>query len=231
MSAVVGEGGARWQVLIVEDDAVVASVYARTVSADESLEVAGIVARGEDALAFVERRRCDLMLLDLRLAGMNGITLLHTLRECEHSPEVIAVTSTRSASAVRALAQRGAIDYLIKPFPVERLRQSLALFRFRASTLRNERLEQVDIDRICSSGRTTRRWLPKGLTEQGVARVRKALEVSGESKTAADIAAATGMARVTARRYLEYLAATEQVSVEALVAGPGRPPKIYRSLF
>lgn len=230
MSVTWVENGARWQVLIVEDDPVVASVYGRTVAAVDRLEVAGTVARGEDAFAFLERRHCDLMLLDLRLGGMNGITLLQKLRQTGNPIEVIAVTSTRSASAVRALAQRGAIDYLIKPFTVDRLRQSLALFFSRASALRNAQLDQAEIDRVCASGRSTRRWLPKGLTEAGVARVRAAFAASDDEWTAADIATATGIARVTARRYLEYLVATGQASVEAFADGPGRPRKLYTSL-
>jgi response regulator of citrate/malate metabolism len=37
------------------------------------------------------------------------------------------------------------------------------------------------------------------------------------------------MARVTVRRYLEYLVTTEQASVETLASGPGRPRKLYRA--
>jgi two-component system response regulator DctR len=216
--------------LIVEDDATIASVYQRTIAAIEHLEVAGVVARGEDALAFINRRQCDLMLLDLRLSGMNGLTLLHKLRAGGHPVEVIAVTSTRSAGAVRALAQRGAIDYLIKPFTVDRLRQSLALFFSRASALRKQDLDQADIDRICASGRSAGRWLPKGLTDEGVARIRQALADEREC-TSGQLADATGMARVTARRYLEYLVASGQASVDAVANGPGRPRKLYSPLF
>ena len=42
-----------WQVLIVEDDQRVTSIYRRTVAGFESLEIAGTVTRGEDALAFL----------------------------------------------------------------------------------------------------------------------------------------------------------------------------------
>lgn len=230
MPRISGDSPAPWQVLVVEDDPTIASVYQRTITAVEHLEVAGVVARGEDALAFLGRRHCDLMLLDLRLAGMNGITLLQRSRAKGHPVEVIAVTSTRSAGAVRALAQYGAIDYLIKPFTVDRLRQSLSLFFIRASTLRKQQLDQTDVDHICASGRTTGRWLPKGLTEEGVARVRQVLADAGE-RTSGEVAEATTMARVTARRYLEYLVASGQASVDAVANGPGRPRKVYSSLL
>ena len=216
-----------WQVLVVEDDPVVASVYRRTVAGVGGLEVAGVVARGEDAVAFLRRRPCDLMLLDLRLDGMGGLTLLQKLRVAGHPIEVIALTATRNAAAVRTAVQRGAIDYLVKPFTMERLRQALSLFLYRATALRGDALDQDDVDLICSSGRVVRRWLPKGLTQDGLMRVRDALEQSRGAQSSSEVAESTGIARVTARRYLEYLVATEQASVDAVACGPGRPRKLY----
>jgi len=208
----VDERGAPWQVLIVEDDPVIASVYRRTVNSIDRLEVAGVCSRGEDALALLRRQPCDLVLLDLKLAGMSGLALLQQLRSAGHPIEVVALTACREANMVRAIIQRGAIDYLVKPFPVERLRQSLGRFLYRAAALRREQLDQDAVDQVCAAGRVSKRWLPKGLTQEGVS----------------DIARTTGLARVTARRYLEYLVATDHASVEAVPCGPGRPRKLYQ---
>lgn len=218
-----------WQVLIVEDDPQIASIYRRTIAGIDCLEVAGTVTRGEDALQFLRHRHCDLMLLDLKLAGMNGIRLLHQLRGEGHGVEVIALTATRTSAAVRAVIQRGAIDYVVKPFTVERLRQSLGLFLNRANAFRDEQLDQEAVDCVCASGRIPRRWLPKGLTEDGVARVRRVLDAQSRAVCSAEVGAAAGLARVTARRYLEYLVTVDQASVEAAPAGPGRPRKLYQS--
>src|SRR5579862_9461087 len=130
-----GANALTYQVLIVEDDPTIASVYRRTISGIGCLEVAGTVTCGEDALQFLRLHHCDLMLLDLKLAGMNGIRLLHRLRTDGHGIEVIALTATRTSAAVRTVIQRGAIDYVVKPFTVERLRQSLGLFLTRANAL------------------------------------------------------------------------------------------------
>jgi two-component system response regulator DctR len=216
------------QVLIVEDDPIIASVYKRTVSDISRLEVAGTVARGEDALAFLKRHPCDLMLLDLKLAGMSGLTLLQRLRGAGYPIEVICLTASCSSSAVRALVQRGAVDYLVKPFTVERLRQSLGRYLYRVAAFRESQLDQEAVDRVCAAGRSPKRWLPKGLTEAGVSRVCDALDERGGASSSTEIANAAGLARVTARRYLEYLVATGLASVEAVPAGPGRPRKLYR---
>ena len=218
-----------WQVLIVEDDPVVASVYRRALSASEDFEVRGVVASGEDAVAFLGRWPCDLMLLDLHLAGMNGVSLLQKLRAANNPIEVIALTATRNASTVRSVVQRGAIDYLVKPFTMERLHQALGLFLHRAAALRSNQLDQITVDRICAAGRVPERWLPKGLTEDGVTRVREVLGETDGGLSSSEIARVTGFARVTARRYLEYLVSTGQASVEALPSGPGRPRKVYEA--
>jgi response regulator of citrate/malate metabolism len=220
---------APWRVLIVEDDPVIASVYGRTVRAMDRLEVASVVSRGEDALALLRRQPCDLMLLDLKLAGMSGLSLLQQLRSSGDPIEAIALTACRDSSTVRAIIQRGAIDYLVKPFTVERLRQSLARFLYRASALRNAELDQDAVDQVCAAGRVSKRWLPKGLTQEGVTGVRHALASQLTGASSAEIATITGLARVTARRYLEYLVATDQASVDAHPSGPGRPRKLYKT--
>jgi two-component system, CitB family, response regulator DctR len=216
-----------WQVLIVEDDPVITSIYKKTIATTENLCVAGAVTRGEDALAFVQHRDCDLMLLDLRLNGMNGINLLHQLRSRGHSVEVITLTATRNSAAVRAVIQRGSIDYLVKPFTVERLRRALSLFVNRANALQDDQLDQEAVDVVCTSGRLERRWLPKGVTAEGVALVQQVLAASSVPLSSTEVATSAGLARVTARRYLEYLVTVDEASVDAPPAGPGRPRKLY----
>ena len=216
------------QVLIVEDDPVIAYVYRRTIAGMSRLEVAGTVTRGEDALAFLHRRPCDLMLLDLKLTGMSGVSLLQRLRSDGHPIEVIALTACHSSAAVRAMIQRGAVDYIVKPFTIDRLRQAIGRYLNRVAALNGEQLDQDAVDRACSAGRGPKRWLPKGLTEEGVQRVCEALVGDDSASSSADIAEGTGLSRVTARRYLEYLVSTDQASVEAVPCGPGRPRKLYR---
>jgi response regulator of citrate/malate metabolism len=219
-----------WQVLIADNDPEVAAMCAHTVRSLPSFEVAGTVGSGEDALNFLARYRCDLLLLDLELDGMDGLALLRRLRRDGHRAEIIALTASRSARTVRTVIQHGAIDYVVKPFDLERLRQSLGLFLNRVATPPDpEALSQASIDRIISCGRLPRRWLPKGLTHRGIEMVRAAL-ADDRGVCSSAIAERTGLARVTARRYLEYLVATDQASVCTAPTGPERPRKLYRAV-
>jgi response regulator of citrate/malate metabolism len=174
----------------------------------------------------MRRDRPDLILLDLSLRGMNGMMMLRKVRAAGVPVEVIAVTASDNAEVVRALVHLGVLDYLVKPFSQERLHQALSLFRHRMASLAVARLTQDEVDALAASGRTARRWLPKGLTQPRLDDVRAVLE-AGERMSADEVADATGMARVTARRYLEYLVVTDQATVTQDVTGPGRPTKTY----
>ena len=216
-----------FRMLIAEGDASTAAAYRRVVAKLSWFEVAGVVTRGEDAIELLNRTRCHLLLLDLDLAGMSGLALLQALRTSAVSIEIIAATAERRSATVRSVVQYGAIDYLVKPFSIDRLRQSLGLFLHRAAALRNAELDQEAIDRVCAPGRVMKRWTPKGITADGLARVREALTSNGSRLSSTDVAVHTGLARVTARRYLEYLVVTDQAIVDAPPCGPGRPTKLY----
>jgi len=123
----------------------------------------------------------------------------------------------------------GVVDYLVKPFAPERLRQALGLFAHRMHALREGHLAQAEVDRLCASGRRAARTLPRDLAEETLAEVRGTLEHTTGALSAAQVAGLTGVSRVTARRYLEYLAAAGEVTVHSVADGPGRPVKAYVS--
>jgi two-component system, CitB family, response regulator DctR len=218
-----------WRVLIVEDDPEVAYLHRALVMRVSGFEVVGTATNNQDALAEIKRTRPHLLLLDLTLRGADGTDLLRHLRAAESPIEVIAVTASRNARIVRSLVHLGVIDYLVKPFTAERLYRALAAFRERMGMLGTSELTQREVDALRSNSRSGRRWLPKGLSESALDRVRAALRESEGPVSAAHVAEVTGMARVTVRRYLEYLVSAQQAGSRAQARGPGRPSKLYWS--
>jgi len=216
-----------WRVLIVEDDPTVSYVHRELIKRSGRFRVVDIVDSGELALASLKRSQPELVILDLQLAGMNGLRLLRTLRGLDHPAEVIAVTASASPDVVRRVVQLGVIDYLVKPFEPERLEQALGLFLRRMAALKHGRFEQTQIDAYTSSGRAAPRWLPKGLAVGPLREVRGTLS-DGLATSAEEIAGRLEISRVTARRYLEYLVTVGEARVELHSAGPGRPRKLYR---
>jgi response regulator of citrate/malate metabolism len=218
---------AEWRTVIVEDVPAVAELHRRLVASSPGFAVIGVVPTAAEARRLVALHRPHLLLLDLGLPDAGGIALLRALRGAREPVEVIAVTAARGAAVVRDCVHLGVVDYLVKPFPPERLRQALGLFANRMQALRAGELAQVEVDRVCASGRRPARALPRDLAPQTLAAVRSTLRASADPLSASAVADRTGVARVTARRYLEFLAASGEVATESLSAGPGRPAKAY----
>jgi response regulator of citrate/malate metabolism len=219
---------AEWRTVIAEDSPAVAEVNRRFVAAAPGFVVVGVVPTAAEARRLVALHRPHLLLLDLGLPDADGLSLLRALRGAREPVEVIAVTAARGARVVRDCVHLGVVDYLVKPFPPERLRQALGLFAHRMQALRDGELAQVEVDRVCASGRRAARALPRDLAPETLAAVRRTLQTSADPLSATAVAERTGVARVTARRYLEFLAVSGEVMTESLIAArPGRPTKAY----
>jgi two-component system CitB family response regulator len=215
-------------VLIVEDDLHLASVYARVLADMPRLHVRSVVTNGEQALAHIVRSPPDLLILDLQLVGLDGVSVLRRLRGFGSTIEVIVISAHRDVDCVRSTVHQGALDYIVKPFELERLRRAIGLFFSRMAALHGDSLDQKTIDRVSGSFRPQARWLPRGLTDDLLRKVRGQLEGDDALVSSLDVAERTGLARVTVRRYLEYLVSTNQAEVFSEPNGTGRPRKLYR---
>jgi response regulator of citrate/malate metabolism len=216
-----------WRVLVVEDDRVVARVHCKFVSRVPGFTPVGVAGTVAEAESMVATLHPDLLLLDLGLPDGSGIQLLRGLRARGSPMEAIAVTAATAGPVVRAAVHLGIVDYLVKPFDQERLRQALGLFRRRMTMLTTDRLLQPDVDRVCSDGPNSYRWLPRDLSIDRLQQIQHSFGQLGAPVTAAELAARTGVSRVTARRYLEYLVTVGKAHVSVTATGPGRPTKSY----
>ncbi len=101
------------RVLLVDDEA-----DFRTVIGDELTDRGYQVASfgcGEDALRVAAEQDFDVALLDLKMAGLNGIELLRSLKELDPSIEVVMLTAHASIDTAVQAIKLGALDYLSKP--------------------------------------------------------------------------------------------------------------------
>jgi two-component system, NarL family, response regulator len=102
------------RILIVDDHPVVCSGLTSMLRMRAGLEVMGSTASGEEALAIVQRDCPDLMLLDLRMPGMDGIGVLNALKGMEHAPRVMVLTSFEKEEDIYRAVRAGAHGYLLK---------------------------------------------------------------------------------------------------------------------
>ncbi|MDP1739621.1 LytTR family DNA-binding domain-containing protein [Polaromonas sp.] len=111
--------------LIVDDEALARSRL-RTLLGDctsPAVVVAGEAAHAVQAMDALRREVFDVVLLDIRMPGVDGITLAQTLAQLPQAPAVVFVTA-HSEHAVQAFEVE-AVDYLTKPVRLERLQQAL----------------------------------------------------------------------------------------------------------
>jgi DNA-binding NarL/FixJ family response regulator len=102
------------RILIVDDHPVVCSGLTSMLSVQAGFAVIGSAASGEEALAIVQRDHPDLMLLDLRMPGMDGIAVLNALRKMERAPRVMILTSFEKEEDIYRAIRAGAHGYLLK---------------------------------------------------------------------------------------------------------------------
>jgi response regulator of citrate/malate metabolism len=215
--------------LIVEDDPVLAQAHRAFTERVPGFAVAGVAHRGAEALRLVATRPVDVLLLDVNLPDLNGIELCRSLRARGNAVDVIAVTSARDLTTVRAAVSLGVVQYLLKPFSFASFQEKLqayAEYRRRAAQA-PELLAQADVDRaLAALHENPARSLPKGLTEATLSAVVGLLR-RRDGLSAAQAAAGVGVSAQTARRYLEYLAAQRLVSRAPIYGGAGRPEQMY----
>jgi response regulator of citrate/malate metabolism len=219
-------------VLIVDDDFMVAKVHAGFVAALAGFEVVGTASTGAQALAEVDRLRPDLVLLDVYLPDMTGLEVLHRMRAAGSSTDVIVISAARDVDSIRSALHGGVLHYLVKPFDratfEARLRDYAAL---RTDLAELEEAAQSDVDRVFGSargGRPPQAPTPKGIAPETLELVRQALGAAGsEGLSATECSERTGLARVSARRYLEQLVAVEQADVRQRYGTAGRPERRF----
>lgn len=114
--------------LIVDDMPLSRSRLRRYLGDEADVEIAGEYGSAEEALAEVERQQPDVLFLDVQMPGLNGLEMLGRLKP-EQRPAVVFITAFEEF-AVQAFAAE-AVDYLLKPFDHERLKQALAKVRAR----------------------------------------------------------------------------------------------------
>src|SRR4051812_9978859 len=196
----------RWRVVIAEDDAGVAELHRRVVDAHSAFSVAATCGDLEETADALEELEPDLLILDLTMPRGDGVSFLRRARADSVPVDVIVVSASRDATSIRSCMQLGAVEYLVKPFAPQRLHDALVSFARRDRALNRSELAQEDVDSLRLSGATLRQ-LPRGLKRATLRRIWTQLKAAGEPLTAAEVGDRVGVARVTARRYLDYLEA------------------------
>jgi DNA-binding NarL/FixJ family response regulator len=181
---------ARIRVLIVDDHAVIRDGIAAMLEPHDDIQVVGEAADGEAAVRLAATLRPDVVIMDLRMPGLDGATATARIAALEPAPRVLVLTTYDSDADILRATAAGAIGYLLKDTP------------------RRELLEGI---RAAAEGRTvlTPSVATKLVRQQHTAppeplsaRERQVLALVAGGATNRDIAERLGVAEATVKTYL-----------------------------
>ncbi|BDU71919.1 response regulator [Mesoterricola silvestris] len=215
------------QVLLVEDDPMVAEVNRLYVDRVPGFCAAASARDGAAALELLRTRPFDLVLLDIGMPGPDGLDLLATIRASDLEVDVIFVTAARDTRTIGRALKLGAMDYLIKPFEFERMKQALEHYAQAHRMMSQDRpASQEDLDRVFARP-AAHPDLPKGLDRSTLGSVWKALAPGAPGITCEELGQRVGLSRVSVRKYLEFLTTIQALRRESAFGAIGRPLHLY----
>lgn len=222
-----------YRVILIEDDPMVRDIHRQFIEKAGSFDVVAAAGNGAEGVELIRKLQPDLAILDIFMPMQDGLETLQQLRAEHINIDVIAITAANDTQTIRKVLQLGAIDYIMKPFKYDRVKQALDYYRsLRGNMERGPSLSQTELDRLMHRGDGNRAQadedLPKGLQEQTMRQIMNYLRGQEEARSAEEVSEGIGIARVTARRYLEHLEKNGVLAIDMQYGGVGRPLNRYR---
>jgi two-component system, NarL family, response regulator len=189
--------GTNIRILVVDDHPVVRAGLTSMLATQSGMEVVGAVSSGEEAIEMLERHRLDIVMLDLRMPGVNGIDTLLTIKRKEIPVHVIVLTSYETDEDIYRAIQAGAQGYLLK---------------------NTSQKEMVDAIRAVSAGS---RYIPRHIASRLAERMTRSnltareleiLKILTKGLTNKQIGHALGISDNTVRNHINSIIAKLEVS-------------------
>jgi DNA-binding NarL/FixJ family response regulator len=190
------------RVVVVDDEPMVCAHLRTILGSADDLEVVGEAHDGAAALQAVLRDRPDVVLMDLRMLGVDGLTAIERINQLPDPPAVVALTTFDADQYVLRALRAGAAGFLVKSTPPEEL---IRLVRVAAdgnmvlSPAAARRLVAASADR--QSARQRAQQLVESLTE----REREVLALLGEGLPNAQIASRLYLSEATVKGYVSRM--------------------------
>lgn len=225
------------KVVIAEDDQQIAEIQKRFLERIDGFELVGVAHGLEEAEDIVDVLQPELVLLDVQFPTGTGLDLLRKIRARNRSTDVILITAAKEVETLREALHGGVFDYILKPLVFERLQETLHNYQKHLQKLLDvQQLAQCDVDTLMPRPHSstpatvqTEIRLPKGIDGLTLDKVRSVFQQPHQPLSAEEVGVVIGASRTTARRYLEYLVSTNELSAEVNYGTVGRPERRYHS--
>lgn len=118
-------GGYKMAKLLITDDAAFMRMTLKKMVTDAGYEVIGEAENGKQAVDLYEEHRPDLVTMDITMPEMNGIEALEKIKSLDPNAKVVMCSAMGQQNMVVDAIQKGAIDFIVKPFDETRIKEAL----------------------------------------------------------------------------------------------------------
>jgi DNA-binding NarL/FixJ family response regulator len=214
------------RVLLVDDDALVRSGLRAILSSADDIEVVGEAADGSEAVGAVRQHRPDLVLMDIRMAVMDGIAATSEVLRLPDPPQVLVLTTFHANEQVLAALRAGASGFLLKDTAPADIISAVRLVASGESML-SPSVTRTLLSHVREHRVPDRRREAADRLARLTPREREVAAAVGAGASNADVAAELFMSEATVKAHVSRLLAkldvANRVQVAILVhdAGPG----------
>ncbi len=163
------------QVFVVDDHLVVRSGLRTMLESTGEFLVIGMAASAEEALRALPAVSADVLLLDLRMPGMDGLLLMEKLRALTEAPRVVVLTNYHSEEDVFRAFQAGAMAYLLKSVSDEELYAAIRAVhagrRFVPPSIAQQLAERLSRNELSAREQEILSHVARGLTNREIGRI------------------------------------------------------------
>jgi DNA-binding NarL/FixJ family response regulator len=212
----------RIRVLIVDDDALVRSGLRMMLAGSDRIEVVAEAHDGSEVLGAVDAHRPDVVLMDLRMPRVDGLTATSLLRSQPRAPHVLVLTTFDADELVLRALRAGAEGFVLKDTPPSDIVRAIELIAagegILSPTVARQLIAHVASD---SGGAEDRRAEARRRLDELTGRELEVARAVGQGKTNADIATELYMSVATVKahvtRLLSKLDVQNRVQIALLV--------------
>ncbi len=192
------------RVVVVDDEALVRAGLRMILESSDDLVVVGEADDGDGAVDAVRRCRPDVVLMDIRMPRMDGLTATVAIRQLEDPPRVLILTTFDIDDHVLRALHAGADGFLLKDTPPRDLQQAVRVVATGGSMLSPSVARKL-ITHVAGGSSTSRRQAAQGALATLSPREREVLVELAKGLSNAEIGRALFMSEATVKAHLSHV--------------------------
>lgn len=188
------------RVLIADDQTLVREGLATLLAALEDVEVVGGARDGEEAIRLAELHHPDVVLMDLRMPGLDGVQATRRIREAQPETEIVVLTTHADEDSILDALRAGARGYLTKDAGIAEISRAI-----HAAAAHQALLDPIVHSRLVAAAGPARPAPPRALPDELTRREAEVLALIAGGLSNAEIATALVVSQATVKSHINHL--------------------------